>query len=209
MQPHTNDTAIRIRKQAHELFMQFGLKSVSLDDICNKLGMSKKTIYQYYTDKEELVAAVVQSIIMHNQQTCDDSIRKSKDAIHEVFLCMEDVSELFSSMNPSILFDLYKYYPKAFEIFKLHKQEYIFSVIRKNICRGIQEGLYREELDVDIISRFRLESTLIPFNPDFFTAVKSSMVTISETLTYHFLYGMVSIKGYKMIQKYETEKLKK
>jgi hypothetical protein len=152
---------------------------------------------------------VVQFIILHNQETCNASIGRSKDAIHEVFLCMEDVSELFSSMNPSVLFDLHKYYPKAFLVFQQHKQEYIFNVIRENISRGIKEGLYREELDMDIITRFRLESTLIPFNPDFFNAVKSSMVNISETLTYHFLYGIVSIKGYKLIQKYETEKFKK
>lgn len=209
MQTAYNDTALRILEQARDLFMQYGLKSVSMDDISNRLGMSKKTLYQYFADKEELVAAVVLSIIKHNQQTCELSISKSKDAIHEMFLALQDVSELFSSMNPSILFDLSKYYPKAFQIFHRHKNDFIYNVIRKNLERGIQEGLYRNDLQVDIISRLRLETTLIPFNPEFFQAVKANMVAISEEMTYHYLYGIVSIKGYKMTEKYKNKSIKK
>ena len=209
MQPAYNDTALRILEQARDLFMQYGLKSVSMDDISNRLGMSKKTLYQYFADKEELVAAVVLSIINHNKQTCELSISKSKDAIHEMFLAMEDVSELFSRMNPSILFDLGKYYPKAFQIFHRHKNDFIYNVIRKNLERGIKEGLYRNDLQVEIISRLRLETTLIPFNPDFYQAVKSNMVAISEEMTYHYLYGIVSMEGYKLTQKYKNKPNKK
>ena len=186
--------------------MQFGLKSVSMDDICNRLGMSKKTIYQYFADKEELVSAVVSSILSQNQQTCEWSISRSKDAIHEMFLAMQNVSELFSRMNPSILFDLGKYYPKAFQLFYRHKNDFIYNVIRKNLERGIEEDLYRSDLHVEIICRLRLENTLIPFNPEFFNAVKANMVAISEEMTLHYLYGIVSIKGYQLTQKYIKQK---
>lgn len=206
MKPEYSNTAIRILEQARDLFMQLGLKSVSMDDISTRLGMSKKTIYQYYADKEELVSAVVLSILTQNQQTCETSIGKSKDAIHELFLAMQDVSELFSRMNPSILFDLGKYYPKAFQLFYHHKNDFIYNVIRKNLLRGIEEGLYRNDLHVDIISRLRLENTLIPFNPEFYNAVKADMVAITQEMTFHFLYGIVSIKGYQLTQEYIKQK---
>lgn len=206
MQTINNDTALRILEQARELFMQYGLKSVSMDDICNRLGMSKKTIYQYFADKEELVSAVVLSILTQNQQTCELSISKSHDAIHEMFLAMQIVSELFSRMNPSILFDLGKYYPKAYQLFYRHKNDFICNVIRKNLMRGMEEGLYRSDLHLEIITRLRLENILIPFNPEFYHAVKSDMVSITQEMTFHYLYGIVSIEGYQLTQKYIKQK---
>ena len=75
-----NDIANRIHQHAHDLFMQYGWKSVSMDDIANKMGISKKTIYQAYSDKEELVARVVTYIINQNQQHCDNDISHSENA---------------------------------------------------------------------------------------------------------------------------------
>src|SRR5437870_1900370 len=79
------DTGERIKQKAHELFMQYGLRSVSMDDIANQLGMSKKTIYQFYGDKDELVEAVITCIIVRNESNCEFDRRESKNAIHEIF----------------------------------------------------------------------------------------------------------------------------
>src|SRR5215212_5056404 len=111
------DTSERIRHKAHDLFMQFGLRSVSMDDIANGLGISKKTIYQYYADKDALVDAVVSEIIKHNQSCCDFDRKTADNAVHEVFLAMEFMMEIFRSMNASLLFDMQKYHPNAFQHF--------------------------------------------------------------------------------------------
>src|SRR3954468_18345284 len=104
----TTDTSERIKMKAHELFMQYGLRSVSMDDIANNMGISKKTIYQYYTDKDQLVEAVVAAIILHNQSACEYDRSHADDAIHEIFLAMDMMMEMFRSMNPSLLFDMQK-----------------------------------------------------------------------------------------------------
>ncbi|MDB5203188.1 MAG: TetR/AcrR family transcriptional regulator [Ferruginibacter sp.] len=189
--------------------MQYGLRSVSMDDIANNLGISKKTIYQYFADKDELVNAVVGSIIQHNQQICDFDRSEAKDAIHEIFLAMDLVVAMFRSMNPSLLFDMQKYYPGAFAKFAQHKNDYIYGIIRDNITRGIREELYRPEIRVDVMARFRVESIIIPFNPEFHTKVKEGLADIEEELTYHFLYGLISPKGYKLTQKYQQERIQK
>lgn len=205
----TNDTAIRIFQQAHLLFMQYGLKSVSMDDIAAKIGISKKTIYQFYADKEALVAQVVKQITSDNQLQCDNDIHNSENAIHEIILAMDQMSKLFETMNPSILFDLQKYYQQAFKIFLTHKNEYVYGKIKQNITRGIKEGLYRSDLNLEIVSRYRVESIVIAFNPEFQTSVKSNLVSIAQELSTFFLYGVVNEKGYKLINKYTKNRFKK
>lgn len=204
-----NDTADRIKLKAHGLFMQYGLRSVSMDDIASGLGISKKTIYQFYQDKDALVDDVITTVITHNQMCCDTDKLKSQDAIHEIFLAIDMMLEMFKSMNPSILFDMHKYYPTAFKIFLKHRDEYLFTVIKENIKRGIKEELYRADLKVDVMARFRVESMMLPFNPEFQSKVKESLVGVEEEITIHFLYGLVSPKGYKLALKYQENRNKK
>ena len=203
------DTVVRIRQKADELFMQYGLRSVSMDDIANGLGISKKTIYLYYADKDELVNAVMGAIIKKNQETCDFDRNSAVNAVHEIFLAMDLVKELFRSMNPSLLFDMQKYYPGAFKMFSEHKNDYLYGLIRENLIRGLKEELYRPDLNIEVLSRYRVESITLPFYPDFHTKVKLGLAEIEEELTIHFLYGLVSNKGYKLILKYQEDRNKK
>jgi len=203
------DTAGRIKAKAHDLFMQYGLRSVSMDDIANNLGISKKTIYQYYVDKDQLVDEVIGEIMRHNQACCDLDRASAENAVHEVFLAIDFMMEIFQSMNPSLLFDMQKYHPNAFRKFANHKNEYIYSMIKTNIERGIAEELYRPEIKTDVLARYRVESVTLPFNPEFHTKVKSGLADIEEEITMHFLFGLVSMKGYKLTLKYQQERLKK
>jgi len=203
------EIGLRIQQKAHELFMQYGLRSVSMDDIANSLGISKKTIYQHYADKDELVDAVVEAEFAKNENICEFDRKNSKNAVDEIFMAMDMVVEMFSHMNPSLVFDMQKYYPKAFQKFHKHKNDYLYNVIRDNVIRGINEELYRSEINVDIISRFRVESIMIPFNPEFHTKMKYNMAEIEEEFIIHFLFGMASPKGYKMIVKYQQERINK
>lgn len=202
------ETGIRIKQRARDLFMQYGLRSVSMDDIAGNLGMSKKTIYQHYADKDELIVAVIEEELQHNQAICDKDRHSSENAVHEIFLAMDMVVELFSSMNPSLIYDMQKYHPNAFQKFQQHKNEYLYNVIRDNMKRGIQDGLYRSELNVDIMARYRVESMMLPFNPDFQIKLKYNLARIEEEFIIHFLFGLASPKGYKLIQKYQDERNK-
>ena len=202
------DTKQRIQKAAHDLVMQYGIRSVSMDDIAANLGMSKKTIYQYFKDKDELVEAVVDDIIDTNQYACKVDIERSENAVHEIFLVMDMMAEMFKSMNPSILFDMQKYHPAAFLKFQKHRNDYIYNVCRQNLERGIAEELYRPEISVDILARYRVETMLTAFNPEFQRSVKQSLLKIEEEIITHYLFGLVSLKGYKLVLKYMEQKEK-
>ena len=202
------DTKQRIQKAAHDLVMQYGIRSVSMDDIAANLGMSKKTIYQCFKDKDELVEAVVDDIIDTNQYACKADIERSENAVHEIFLVMDMMAEMFKSMNPSILFDMQKYHPAAFLKFQKHRNDYIYNVCRQNLERGIAEELYRPEISVDILARYRVETMLTAFNPEFQRSVKQSLLKIEEEIITHYLFGLVSLKGYKLVLKYMEQKEK-
>jgi AcrR family transcriptional regulator len=203
-----SETATRIQQEAHSLFMQYGLKSVSMDDIAAKMGISKKTIYQFFSDKEQLVIQVISTIISKNQETCEIDRKRATDAVHEIFLAMQQMSDLFHHMNPSILFDMHKYYPESYKVFLKHKNTYLYNIIKDNIDRGIKEELYREDINVEIMARYRLESIIIPFHPEFHNNVKSNLVEIAKQISTHFLFGIVSQKGYKITQKYIQQQFK-
>lgn len=202
------ETKQRIQLAAHHLVMQYGIRSVSMDDIASNLGMSKKTIYQYFKDKDELVEAVVDGVIDTNQCICNTDRQKADNAVHEIFLVMDMMVEMFKTMNPSILFDMQKYHPSAFRKFQIHRNEYLYNVCRQNIERGISEELYRPEINVEILARYRVETMLTAFNPEFQRSVKQNLLKIEEEIITHYLFGLVSIKGYKLTLKYIEQKEK-
>ena len=196
------DQSHRIRQEAHTLFMRYGFKSVSMDDIASAIGMSKKTIYQFFPDKETLVAEVVKMIIIQNEQNCEHDRSIAKDAIHEVLLAINQMSILFQHMNPSLIFDLHKYYHQGYLTFQSHRNNYIQKIIRENLQLGIAEGNYREEIDIATLTRLRMETILIPFQPEFQQSVKAPLVDAAKELSIHYLFGVVSPKGYKLLTKY-------
>lgn len=196
----------RILVKAEELFMQYGIRSVSMDDIANNLGMSKKTLYQYYADKDELVDAVVEGHINHIQCDCIDCRKDAKDAIHEIFITMERILEEIGNMNPMLLYDLEKFHFKSYRRFRDHKDKFLAQVIKENIEWGVKEELYRPEINVDIMCKFRIESMMIPFNVALFPPGKYNLGQLSQAIIEHFVYGLATIKGHKLIQKYNQQR---
>lgn len=203
------DNKERILIKAQELFMQFGIRSVSMDDIANNLGMSKKTLYQYFADKDELVDGVVNGHIDIVEADCLNCRKGAKDAIHEIFLTMEHIMEEFNNMNPMLLYDLEKFHFKAYQRFKDYKDRFLLEIIRNNIEWGIKDELYRADLNVDILSKYRIESIMIPFNVAVFPPGKYNLGKTAKILIENFTYGLATIKGHKLIQKYNEQRQKK
>lgn len=198
----------RISTKAEELFMRYGIRSVSMDDIANSLGMSKKTLYQYYADKDELVQAVVSNHISSIETDCLAIRDDAKDAIDEIFITIDQIVDEFNNMNPMLLHDLEKFHHRAFERFKEYKDKFLLEVLSKNLEWGIQDELYRSDINVDVLAKFRLESMMIPFNVVMFPPGKYNIAELSKEFIIHFVYGVSTIKGHKLIQKYIQQRQK-
>jgi AcrR family transcriptional regulator len=199
----------RILIKAHELFNRYGIRSVSMDDIATQLGMSKKTLYQYYIDKDELVNAVFDAMFAANKAQCSECRKQGENTIHEVFLSFDSVQEMLANMNPAVLFDMKKYHPVAYKKFQDFQNNFLSKMIRENLQRGVEEELYRPDIDADILTRYRLHSIMLSFDPDIFPPNKNNIVHIEQQLMEHFLYGLATVKGQKLIQKYKNQRTKK
>jgi AcrR family transcriptional regulator len=199
------ETKERIIEQAKNLFLKLGIRSVSMDDICSHLAISKKTLYQHVADKDELVDMVLQGQISGMQAETMECCLQSENAIQEVIKTMEMLVKHFTSMNPVVLFDLQKFHLSAFNKFKDHKYQFTLEMISNNLKRGITEGLYRADINVDILSRFRLESLEIAFNVEVYPTNRYNLVEVSIAIIENFLYGVATEKGFALIEQYKNK----
>jgi AcrR family transcriptional regulator len=203
------ETQIRILTKSHELFMLYGIRSVSMDEIANHLGMSKKTIYQYFKDKDALVEGVINIEIEMHQDEFSKYAAISENAIHEIFLTLDTVEEMLKHMNPSVMFDLQKFHSTAFEKFRTHKNTFFYDIIKANIERGKQEGLFRADIHVDVLTRFRLANMFLMFDFEHFPSNKFTPIQIISETTDNFLHGMSTQAGLKAIEAYKQERKNK
>lgn len=198
-----NNIQQRIASTAKEMILSLGVRSVSMDDLAGRLGMSKKTIYQYYADKDSLVTHVFDELISFNIGLCCRDRELSDNAIHEAMLNIESVSAMLQSVNPNVVNDLWKYYPAVFQNFQSHKDKYVFDIVRANIIRGQKELLYRKNLEVDILARYRVEALMVFFSDNFRKHINASIEVIEREVITHFIYGLVTPLGYDTIEKYK------
>lgn len=190
-----------------ELYQMYGIKSVTMDDVARQLGVSKKTIYQYFSDKEELVNNVVE-FMMHERQVCFSEMFSDKhNAIEELLKVNEFIIKMRQKHNPSMFFDLQKYFPKIHEKFMRHNWEKMYDAVLTNIIKGKNEGLYRKEMNGEIIAKIHLSRIMSIFenNKIFSIEELSSLEFMNEAFNYH-LRGMANEKGIKVLEELLNKK---
>jgi hypothetical protein len=193
----------RILLGAEELFFKFGIKSITMDDIAKHLAISKKTIYQFFSDKNELVETLMTLKLNEDECQFQEIHTESANMIDEFFSMMKHISEMFSKTNPNIFYDLQKYHPKAWSLFKKFKQDCMASMIETSIERGKKEGLVRNDINSKALAIMRIEQVEMGMNPSVFPPDKFKIVDIQLAMLDHFLYGICTLKGHKLINKYK------
>ena len=199
----------RIKQKADELYRRYGVKSVTMDEIALQLGVSKKTIYQSFSDKNELVDEVVVDLLESNKNCCSVSLQNSENAIHEVLLMTEAMKDMMTSLSPSFIFDIQRGHPSSFKKFDNFKSSYIFEILKANIERGKREGIYRPEINTEIISKFRLNTMMLIYHEEIFPRNQYTVSELQNEMILYYLYGLVTLKGFELITKYLKESAKK
>lgn len=197
-----------IVEEADKLFCQYGFKSVTMDDIAKHLGMSKKTIYQHFSDKDELVNILIDEKLTKQDCAMDNCASNAADAVQEIFFAIVNIHQLLSNMNPKLFYDLQKYHPKAWLNFKTFKEKVLGTAILTNLERGIREGLYRPEIKTDILTQMRLEQVDLLFSQQHSHYTMNSKYNIAQVMieiTEHFLYGICNQKGLALINEYKLK----
>ncbi len=195
----------RILTAAEELFMQYGFRSISMDDIAKHISVSKKTIYQFFEDKDEIVNITVRRHFEKEKEVCNHQVFcNASNAVEEMVKVAKLIKLNTLNINPAIIFDLQKYHPKAWQILQDFKQDFILHSIVRNLKQGIEEGLYRPDIDVDVLARLRLEEVQMGFDSSIFSPVKFNAYQTHMQLLEHFIRGIVTDKGLALFDQYKN-----
>ncbi len=175
-----------------------------MDDIAHHLGISKKTIYQFFDDKNELVNALISKRL---QEDCDQLkalISSSGNMIAELVSMTKGAEEIFSRINPIVVHDLQKYYPDAWLRFQKFKGEFLVSTLEDLLKKGIQQGYIRPDIDVSIMARMRVNQIELGFNTAVFPLGEFNTWKVQHQFLEHFNYGICTVKGIKVLNQYKN-----
>jgi AcrR family transcriptional regulator len=187
--------------KVRELYMKYGIKSITMDDVARELGISKKTLYQYVTDKEDLVVKFIDNEILRRQEEICKCFRIGFNAIEELFEISMFMNKIMRGQNVATEYDLKKYYPAQYEKTIKARREGIYNYILVNLKKGIKEGLYRKELNKEIIAKLYLWRSENAHLDELFTVEEfTSKKLFVELLTYH-VRGIATEKGILVLEK--------
>lgn len=189
------DTKERIITKADELFFRYGVRAVTMDDIAQELGISKKTIYQHFEDKDSIVYDVAFKSFENDKCELMAIYKEAENPIEEILISIEYLRKNIANMNPMIMHDIRKYYPKVWSLYGEHKQFYLKEAIVRNMKEGIEQGLYRSDINIDILSKLRLEQVELAFDQEVYPFSKYNAFEVQEVFIDHFLRGIMTEKG--------------
>ena len=174
-----------------------------MDAIASHLGMSKRTIYDSYEDKHAIVKALVKQELMLQEKDLESIRKQSENSIQEIMGAMSCVGDTFGKINPTVFYDLQKFHAEAWKQFRSFKEQKMQVFIEENLKRGIKQGLYRKDLNIKILAKFRIEQVEMGFNPVIFPLNKFNLTEVQLVMLDHFLHGITTLKGHKMINRYK------
>lgn len=196
----------KILKTAIELFFKYGIKRITMDDVAKELGMSKKTIYQYYKDKDAIIDNMCLCEIKHHEIEFNKISLQALNPIHEVALISENMTEMLKHINPLFFLDLQKFHPNAYKRFQEFKQDFAYKNIVQNLIKGKEAGVYRADLDNDFVAQYRIAQIDMLMFGNYYSFEKISFIKSHEMLLDMFVYGICTVKGHKLINNYKKIK---
>ena len=197
----------KIMLSAIELFKQYGFKSVTMDDVARRAGISKKTLYQHFDNKNTIVT---DSMAWYKDAICAqcDSIQDAaQDAVEAFVKIRASFDNVYKEVNPHILFELQRFYPEGYEQFRKNMERDVVSV-KRNLEQGIKEGNYRADINTEILARFHMESCLLVMMPNMMVKDRFDIRLVNQEMMEHFMYGIMTAQGIQLYLKYKEQYLK-
>lgn len=204
MEPLTKILSVSI-----ELFSQYGFKAITMDDIARRAGISKKTLYQHFANKQEIVNESVIWYKNHMTEQCEVEISDCENAVEVMVRMMAYMDTMNKRINPMAIFELQRYFPEAYNTFREQLAGKDVAMIRDHITQGIKDGLFRSDVNADLMARYRLETSLMTLQPNLLVNDRSDLMSVTLEIGEHFLYGIMTHKGEKLYQTYKEKYLKK
>lgn len=199
-----DDKLKHILSLVYELYNKFGIKSITMDDVARELGISKKTLYQHVKDKADLVEKAMMQKTLRYRTNIKTIVKKNMNAIVELLEVNAYMNEMMQERNPSLQYDLRKYYPEIYNRLMDDTRQRMYESIHGNLLKGQKEGIYREEMNIEIICKLHMARMEYKYSSTSFSPEElHSSAVLREIFLYH-LHGITNEKGVQVL----NEKLK-
>lgn len=187
------------------MFTRYGIRSITMDDIARELGISKKTLYHDFEDKNDLIKRVIDFDIMKSRKFLEKVHRSDLDAIKELFLVNGLIHQIHSRYNPTFYYDLKRYYPENYQRWLNEKRQNMFGLIVGNLQKGKREGLYRKEINEHIIGKLYMARMEMLDSNEILDGLKTlSPEFLKEIFTYH-LHGICNEHGLERLAEFKEK----
>jgi AcrR family transcriptional regulator len=194
-------------KELHEilekvlpLIFKYGVRSLTMDDIASNLGISKKTLYQHFENKADLIEKIMLMHISGERDLCQNVMNEQTNAIDQLIQIYSYNLKSVGNINHTLIFELKKYYGTVWQRFEEHKNNFIMHSVTTNIKLGQKQGLFRKDLNPEIISRIHTNRIDMIMDGDVFPSSEFSLKdVIKELLVYH-LRGISTVKGIEYLE---------
>ena len=189
----------KIINKAKEMFLRLGFKSITMDDIACEMCISKKTIYKYFSNKDILIEESIQAVHKEIRATLNKIAEENFNAIEENFEVKRMFREMFKSAESSPIYQLKKHYPEIYDKVLSMQVSVCEDCFRQNILKGINEGLYREHLDVDNYIKFYY-TLIFNINENTASGIEAEELEL-KALEYH-IRAMATLAGIIELEKH-------
>lgn len=197
----------KIILKSTDLFLNLGFKSVTMDDIANEMGISKKTIYQHFQNKTKLVEATAMHVFENISCGIDDICALDKNPIEEIYEIKRFVMLHLKDEKSSPQYQLQKYYPKIYASLKTKQFEKMLGCVTRNLERGVAQNLYRDSIEIDFTARLYFNSMTSLKDQDIFPRENFSMAMLMNSYLEYHLRGICSKKGLETLSQLNTNQI--
>ena len=194
----------RIITGSRRMFIKHGIRSITMDMIAEQLGVSKRTIYEQFTDKDELLQHCINSAMNDQRRINTEIIENTENIIEATFKFIKNSIDTLNAINPLFFFDIEKYYPNLWEQKIKENDNRNLNRSIELVNKGIQENVFRSEVNVEIVAKLILEQFKMLSNQELFPNDKFSRVNVFENIVINFIRGIATEKGLLLIDKYNS-----
>lgn len=190
------EVQVRILGAAAKLFMELGVRNISMDDVAKSISISKKTIYKYYQDKDQLVYNTISAHIAEMEKNITQIMTVESNPVLQIAKIADFVLEMNKNVHPCVLLDLQKFYPESYTHLTEHRNKFVFQSINQNIKNGIEAGLFRSDIHHNMVTRIYMNLIFSMFQNTLFEGEETRDFRLEyiETITYH-LHAVTTEKG--------------
>lgn len=203
------DTLKKILEKTRELTFRYGVRGVTFDKICTELEISRETFYDYIKDDKDLVEKVLNLEREGFKEIFDNYDFEGKNAIDILLTVSKEIGEKFRYITPAMTYELRKHYPEIYQKHFDERIEFIFNKIQINITKGINQGMYREDLSIELVARLYISRLIDMHNTDIFPPSRFSFETLFEVMFDNFVRSVAKPEGIKYFEKRKNLKIYK